>query len=107
MVIEPETRPSWRRTMPETRSLRAVLLGGAIILAGCSDAGNVLTEPASRNGGAIDPAAHTDQGTLKTRHDVQIVSATGDIAPAVAEFRALLGELSLNLPGEQAGERRE
>ncbi|HEY9225445.1 MAG TPA: Ig-like domain-containing protein [Gemmatimonadaceae bacterium] len=37
----------------------------------------------------------------------QIVSATGDITPAVNQFRALLGTLNPNVAGEQPGGRRE
>jgi hypothetical protein len=85
---------------------RAVLLGAAIILAGCSDAGTVLTEPARRNGPAMDLAAG-DQPTGVDKDSVQIVRASGDIAAAVSEYRTLLGAPSPNLPGEQAGERRE
>lgn len=92
--------------MQQTSGRRAVLLGVSIILAGCSDAGTVPTEPARRNGLAMDVAAE-DQPTGADKDSVQIVRASGDIAAAVNEYRALLGALSPNLPGEQAGERRE
>src|SRR6185503_2989208 len=45
--------------------------------------------------------------TIKDRHDVQIVSATGDIAAAVNDYRDLLGTLNPNIAGEQPGGRRE
>jgi hypothetical protein len=44
---------------------------------------------------------------VKDKGDVQIVSATGDIASAVGQYRDLLGALNLNVAGEQPGNRRE
>lgn len=93
--------------MRNTTSLRAVLFGGAIILAGCSDAGRTVTEPRRANVGGMAPALELDPNTVKDRHDVKIVSATGDIASAVGEYRALLGALNPNVVGEQPGGRRE
>ena len=58
--------------MPQTTSLRAMLLGTAIIIAGCSDNGRVA-DPGPGN----DPADPSYQKTLQVRNDVQIVSATG------------------------------
>lgn len=93
--------------MRQTTSLRAVVLGVASILAGCSDAGHVVTGPGSGNVGAMNPAAQLDENTLKQRHDVQIVSATGDIAPAISQYRTLLGAPNPMVAGEQPGGRRE
>lgn len=93
--------------MHKATSIRAVLLGAATILAGCSDTGRVATEPARRDVGATGLAAQTDQRILKERDDVQIVSATGDITTAVNVYRDLLGSLNPNVKGQQPGERRE
>ena len=93
--------------MRQTTSLLAVLSGVAILLAGCSDAAQVVTEPGRRIAGATDLAAQPDQPTVADLDSVQIVRASGDIAPAVNEYRALLGALNPNIPGEQPGGRRE
>ena len=92
--------------MRQTNGLWALLLGAAI-LAGCSDASHVATEPGHRNGGAMDLAIQPDQPTVADADSVQIVRASGDIAPAVAEYRTLLGTLNPPIAGEQAGGRRE
>jgi hypothetical protein len=107
MVLSPPTRPFIPRTMQRTTSLRAVVFGVAIILAGCNDGSRLATEPSSRDAGALAPAAQVSQNTLKDKHDVQIVSATGDINAAVKQYRDLLGDLNPNVKGEQPGERRE
>ena len=83
----------------------AVLFGAAIV-AGCDDDNALATDPSNRTTD-VPATATSELKTLKEKGDVQIVSATGDILPAVNEFRALLGTLSPNLPGEQAGGRRE
>jgi hypothetical protein len=89
--------------MLQTTTVRAVLLGTAIIIAGCSDNGRV-----SDPGRGDDPSAPSYQKTLQVRNDVQIVSATGDITDAVNQYRALLGDsLNKNVAGEQPGDRRE
>ena len=88
--------------MPQTTTLRAVLLGTAIIIAGCSDTKNVA-DPGRGN----DPADPSYQKTLQVRNDVQIVSATGDITDAVNEYRDYSATLNKNIAGEQPGERRE
>jgi hypothetical protein len=90
--------------MQQTSS-RTVLIGAAIILFGCGDSG-LVTEPGG-NAGATPPAALYSQTTLKEKNDVQIVSASGDIAAAVNQYRALLGTLNPNVAGEQPGGRRE
>ena len=51
--------------------------------------------------------AAKDQGADKVRDDVTIVSASGDITPAVGRYRDLLGSLNLNAKGQQPGNRRE
>jgi hypothetical protein len=92
--------------MRQTTGLRALLLGVTIIGAGCSDAGNTVTAPGQPTVGATS-AVQLDQKTLKDKHAVQIVTATGDITPAVNEYRGLLGTLNPNVAGEQPGGRRE
>jgi hypothetical protein len=91
--------------MPQTTRFRTVLIGMVIILAGCGDAGRVVSEPGRLTAGT-DPAP-SYQRILKEKHDVQIVSATGDITVAVNVYRALLGTLNPNVAGEQPGGRRE
>ena len=90
--------------MRHTRHLTIALVG-AVMLAGCSNDEPLGTKASPRapsgNGSARDVA------TLKDKGDAQIVSATGDILPAVNEFRDVLGSLSPNAAGEQAGGRRE
>jgi hypothetical protein len=92
--------------MRQVTSLRAVLFGLTIIGAGCSDAGDVVSGPGRPNAGAMSPA-QLDQQTSKEKGPVRIVRATGDITPAVDEYRALLGTLNPNVAGEQPGGRRE
>lgn len=93
--------------MRTTTSHRAVLLGMAIILAGCTDDGQLATEPGLGNDGGATSAAQPDQNSLNERRDVRVVRATGDITAAVNEYRTLLGALNPNLAGEQSGGRRE
>jgi hypothetical protein len=83
---------------------RPVLLGAAIILAGCHDAGLVTeASPSDANVTTL-----FSQKTLKVKNDVQIVSATGDITAAVNQYRGILGPvLNPNIAGEQPGDRRE
>ena len=84
----------------------AALLGAAI-LSGCGDDNVLATDPVNRTAGAATAGATADRKTLKEKGDARIVSATGDILPAVNEFRALLGTLNPNVVGEQPGGRRE
>jgi len=76
-------------------------LVGALLVSACSDTG-----PAT----APTPGAPvaSKQKIVKKKGDARIVSATGDIAAAVAQYRALLGD-PLNPPGagEQPAGRRE
>jgi hypothetical protein len=83
-----------------------LLIGAAIILASCNDAGQV-TQPDPSDASALDGFAGSVGNTLKERNDVQIVRATGDVRQAVDEYRALLGPLNPNVAGEQPGGRRE
>ena len=92
--------------MQQGAGIRAVLVGLGVVLAGCSDTGRLVSGP-SRLSDDIEAPASYDLKTLKERNDVKIVSATGDIAPAVEQYRALLGALNPNLVGEQPGGRRE
>lgn len=92
--------------MPQARDLR-VLLVAAAILAGCSDASNVATEPGRRTIGAMDLATQPDQPTPADPDSVRILRASGAIEEAVSEFRTLLGTLNPNIAEEQPGGRRE
>ena len=83
------------------------LLCAAAILAGCSDDATAPTESSRPIVAAMDASDLSLQATIKRKNDVQIVRATGDIAPAVAAYRELLGALNPNLAGEQPGGRRE
>jgi len=79
----------------------------AAVLTGCDEGGSLSTGPGGR--GALSPSivAAVDKGTVKNKGDATIVSATGDIAAAVGQYRDLLGALNLNVAGEQPGNRRE
>jgi len=92
--------------MRTLNSLSAVLCGIAVLTVGCSDGPNTPTGAAER-ADLNAPAVTARRNTVEGRNDVQIVSATGDIALAVGEFRGLLGALNPNLAGEQPGARRE
>lgn len=90
--------------MRNTNSL-AIALAAATLLAACS-----TDLPLGTHDGAHSPSAagiSADVQTLKDKGDAQIVSATGDILPAVNEFRDVLGSLSPNAAGVQGGGRRE
>ena len=91
--------------MRQTASHRVLLIGAAAAVTACSDANRPLTESGARNRG-LDPVAQLSE-SIKEKHDVQIVSATGDIAAAVNDYRDLLGTLNPNIAGEQPGGRRE
>src|SRR4030095_1852557 len=93
--------------MQQKQALWAALFSATIIVAGCSDAGNAPTEPQRPNVGAVSPSASRNHAKPAQATDVHIVSATGDITSALTNYRGLLGALSPNLPGEQAGGRRE
>ena len=93
--------------MQQKTALWAALCSATIILAGCSDAGTAPTEPQRANVGDLTPSASRNKGKPAKAADVHIVSATGDITSAVNDYRALLGALNPNLPGEQPGGRRE
>ena len=90
--------------MLQRSNIRAALVGVAAILAACSDT-QTSTQPDAA-ASAVTPVAITKRKTLTERNDVQIVSATGDIASAVQQYRDLLGALSPNAAGEQL-DRRE
>src|SRR5688572_13388803 len=93
-------------TMRQVKCLTAVFVGG-VILAGCSDAANVVTEPGRRNVAAMDLVTQQDKPTSVDPDSVRIVRASGDISADVNEFRALLGTLNANIAGEQPDGRRE
>jgi hypothetical protein len=86
---------------------RTALVGAAIIFAGCSDAGRQVTDPVAENAGTLSPAGPSYDRTIKEKHDVRVVKATGDITAAVSDYRGLLGALNPNVAGEQPGGRRE
>ncbi len=80
-----------------TRTWSAVL--GGLLLAACSDPGPRAMAP-------TPPLAASK--TLEKKGHAQVVSASGDIAAAVAQYRALLGDpLNAATRGEQAAGRRE
>ena len=86
--------------------LRAATIFGCLAsLAACSD-NAVTTEPAASRS-ITSPSAAVFGDELHGRDDVRIVTASGDITPAVNEFRNLLGTLNPNVVGEQPGGRRE
>jgi len=84
----------------------AALLGAAILSA-CGDDNALTTDPVNHTAGVAPAGVTAELKTLKEKGDARIVSATGDILPAVNEFRALLGTLNPNVAGEQPGGRRE
>lgn len=88
--------------MQQTMSLRALVLGAAVILAACNDGSNT-TYP-GRGGSTAGANVAAKDETVKQRDDVKIVSATGDITSAVKDYRDLLGALNPNVPGEQPNE---
>jgi len=67
----------------------AVLFGAGIV-AGCDDDNALATDPVNGGADAAPIGATTELKTLKDKGDARIVSASGDILPAVNEFRALL-----------------
>ena len=90
--------------MRSTTQLLAVSIGAAVLI-GCSNDA-LTTDPSPNAAGPVTNEAadvHADRG----RSDVRIIDGTGDILPAVTEFRELLGTLNPNVPGEQPGGRRE
>jgi hypothetical protein len=84
-------------------------LVGAALLTGCDDNRQLTTAPGgARTAPTPGIVAAEDQTGLKDKGDVKIVTATGDIAPAVEQFRRLLGDLNQNIKGDdQLGNRRE
>ena len=80
-----------------TRTWSAVL--GGLLLAACNDPGPRVMAP-------TPPLAASK--TLEKKGHAQVVSASGDIAAAVAQYRALLGDpLNGATRGEQPAGRRE
>jgi hypothetical protein len=88
------------------KNIRTALVGAAMILAGCSDAGRLVT-PVANNSDSKSPTALAEVRGVEDRDDVRIVRGSGDITASVNEFRDLLGALNPNLAGEQPGGRRE
>jgi hypothetical protein len=92
--------------MRTATGLRAVLILLTGAIAACSDA-SVPTGPRPSAPDAIVASGQLDKNTVKTRSDVQIVRATGDILAAVNAYRDLLGPLNPNTAGEKVEGRRE
>jgi len=90
--------------MLQRPNIRAALVGVAAILVACDN--QTSTQPGV-GASVVNAVGVAKRQTLSERNDVQIVSATGDIASAVQEYRDLLGSLSPNAAGVQAGDRRE
>ena len=90
--------------MLQRPNIRAALVGVAAILVACDN--QTSTQPGV-GASVVNAVGVAKRKTLSERNDVQIVSATGDIASAVQEYRDLLGSLSPNAAGVQAGDRRE
>src|SRR5512132_4335096 len=82
-------------------------LVGAILISGCDTSGPLPTAPASPSTAARSISATGYESSLKDQSDAQIVTASGDITPAVNQFRTLLGPLRANVAGDSAGGRRE
>lgn len=82
-------------------------LVSAVLISGCDTSGPLSTAPASPSAVARSVSATGYESSLKDNSDAQIVTASGDITPAVAAFRTLLGPLRPNVPGDSAGGRRE
>lgn len=89
------------------RLTQAAFLVTAFIFAGCSNAGTLSTAPVAEDTRAAAAAAPGYEKTLNGKHGARVITATGDIAASVDQYRALLGTLNPNLAGEQSGGRRE
>src|SRR5947208_14980253 len=92
--LEPTTGDDMRQT---TRIWSAAL--GALLFAACSDTGQRVMAPAA-------PLAA--RKTLEKKGHAQVVSASGDIAAAVAQYRVLLGDPPTGAPRAEppAGRRQ-
>ena len=77
-----------------------VLLGFA--LAACS-----RDLPTASNGQAPAAAARVAADAAARHSEARVFTGAGDITPSVNAFRDALGTLNANLPGSQAGGRRE
>ena len=87
--------------------LLAVLLGSSVALTGC-DSSYSPTDAGQGGSGSLYPATQARKA-LRERDDVQIVSATGDIAPVIQQYRDLFGAgpANPNTPGDFGSGRRE
>lgn len=103
-------------SVPNAPVTWTVLLGGGSVSASTSQTdanGNAsVTWTVGPNAGANSLRAAIATGASVTisataTHNVQVVSATGDITTAVNNYRTVLGALNPNVAGEQAGGRRE
>jgi hypothetical protein len=82
-------------------SSKVIALIGVVMLAACNTDAPLGTDASA---GSLSATGVADLKTLKDKGDARIVSATGDILPAVGEFRDLLGPLNLNVAGQQPSE---
>jgi hypothetical protein len=85
-------------------------LVAAVMFTACDSNSSSTTAPAGRTLAATDVSAASNQSSVKEKDGATIVTATGDIAPAVGQFRTLLGGGALpnpNVAGEAASGRRE
>jgi hypothetical protein len=81
---------------------RIVFLSYLITATACDNSGSRTTglDAGTSSGGSASDSR-------KPHANAQVVQASGNITAAVNEFRGLLGSLSPNSAGEQAGDRRE
>ena len=84
---------------------RSAVLFTLVAAAACSD-NNVPTGPVRPSPDALNGIVQLDRNTIPGKH-VQIVRSTGDILPAINNYRDLLGPLNPNTPGEKVNGRRE
>ncbi len=92
--------------MQRTTHLLALVFVAPMILAGCDDASQITAGSSSRQAATADANVPAYEKTLDQKHDVQIVKATGDIAAAVAQYRALLGEPNNGAAATEFGKGR-
>jgi len=81
---------------------------GAVIITGCDANESLPSAPGGRTAAAV--AATADKSLVKDDNGATIVTAAGDIAPAVGQFRTLLGggdTPNPNVAGELESGRRE
>ena len=87
--------------------LLAVILGSSVALTGCDS--SYSPTDAGQGGSGTSYSATQARKTLKERDDVQIVSATGNVTPALQQYRDLFGggDPNPNSAGDFGSGRRE